>query len=46
MHTKEFKLLERQHPGIKLLDAWIKQGGWISAVKKSKKLRSKAKLIN
>jgi hypothetical protein len=34
IHTKEFKNLERRHPGIPLLDQWINEGGWSSAVRK------------
>ncbi len=28
VHGREFKLLERRHPGIPLLNKWIKSGGW------------------
>ena len=31
-HGKEFKALERRHPGTKALDKWIESGGWLSAV--------------
>jgi hypothetical protein len=35
-HGPEFKALERQHPGIGAMDAWIKGGGWRSAVLSSR----------
>ena len=35
-HGPEFKALERQHPGICAMDAWIKGGGWRSAVLSSR----------
>ena len=44
IHSKSFKELENQHPGIKLLDIWIKQGGWVNAVKKSNRLIKKKSL--
>jgi len=31
-HGKQFKILEKQHPGIPALDCWIKAGGWRYAV--------------
>jgi hypothetical protein len=39
IHTPEFKDLERQHPQIALLDAWIRSGGWTKAVRKEKRTR-------
>ncbi len=33
IHGKAFHELESRHPGIKLLDIWIKNGGWSSAVR-------------
>lgn len=38
IHTREFKHLESQHPEIKLLDQWIKAGGWHLAARKAKML--------
>ncbi len=40
-HGREFKALERRHPGIPELDAWIRAGHWMSAVRthKSRKTR-------
>ncbi len=37
IHGREFKELERRHPGIKALDAWIRAGGWRVAVRKSRR---------
>jgi hypothetical protein len=31
-HGKQFKMLEKQHPGIPELERWIKAGGWRYAV--------------
>jgi len=31
-HGKQFKILEKQHPGIPELERWIKAGGWRYAV--------------
>jgi hypothetical protein len=31
-HGKQFKILERRHPEIPVLDDWIKSGGWRYAV--------------
>lgn len=39
IHTPEFKNLERQHPQIPLLDAWIRSGGWTKAVRREKRTR-------
>ena len=33
MHGKDFKAIEKLHPEIKLLDIWIKSGGWDKAVR-------------
>ncbi len=32
-HGRSFKNLERQHPAMAQLDAWIKSGGWARAVR-------------
>jgi len=37
MHGRDFKKLEVRHPGIKLLDEWIKEGGWDKAVRRVRK---------
>lgn len=37
IHGREFKELERRHPGIQALDAWIRVGGWRTAVRKSRR---------
>ena len=42
MHGKEFKALERRHPGIKALNAWIKEGGWTKAVERTEALKKAA----
>lgn len=39
MHGRDFKALEKRHPEIKLLDTWIKAGGWSMAAKKDLFLR-------
>jgi hypothetical protein len=31
-HGREFRTLEQRHPGIRILDAWIRRGGWDGAV--------------
>jgi hypothetical protein len=33
IHGREFYEIERRHPGIVLLDNWIKSGGWQTAVR-------------
>lgn len=45
IHSKSFKSIETLHPGIKELDKWIKQGGWINAVRKSTRKINKEKLL-
>jgi hypothetical protein len=35
-HGREFRILERQHPGIPFLDGWIKTGGWLTAVRRAR----------
>lgn len=40
MHGREFKALERMHPRIMELDAWLKAGGWSRAVKKWRKMKN------
>ena len=37
IHGREFKALEHRHPGIQALDAWIRVGGWRTAVRKSRR---------
>ena len=32
-HGKEFKNLERRHPGISDLNRWIRSGGWLRAIR-------------
>lgn len=44
IHSKSFKDLESLHPDIKSLDLWIKQGGWIKAVRKSTRMLNKERL--
>lgn len=39
IHGREFKMLERRHPGIKPFDAWIKAGGWRQAVRREGQAR-------
>lgn len=39
-HGPEFRALERQHPEIAALDAWIKCGGWLRAVRSDRSRRS------
>jgi predicted SprT family Zn-dependent metalloprotease len=36
IHTREFKQLEKKHPGIIELDRWIKRGGWQRAVREDR----------
>ena len=33
-HGHEFKALEKRHPGIAVLDTWIRSGGWARAVRR------------
>lgn len=33
-HGKEFKALEQRHPEIRLLNIWIREGGWRQAVRR------------
>jgi hypothetical protein len=40
VHTREFKILERRHPMIPMLDQWIKNGGWSKAVRRDARLKS------
>lgn len=35
-HGREFRALERRHPGIAALDRWIKSGGWSQAVRSAR----------
>lgn len=37
MHGRDFKALERRHPGIAELDRWIASGGWHAAVRKARR---------
>lgn len=39
-HGAEFKKLERRHPGIKRFDAWVKSGGWETAVRSDRAKRA------
>ena len=41
IHNREFKLLERRHPGIKALDAWIRSGGWRTTEQRHNRARRK-----
>lgn len=45
-HGKEFKELERQHPEIKALEEWIKNGGWRYAVARHRAIASYKKRRN
>lgn len=45
IHSQSFKSIEKLHPGIIDLDKWIKDGGWINAVRKSTRMINKNKLI-
>ena len=38
-HGSKFKQLERLHPGTKLLDQWIKAGGWLRAIRRDRARR-------
>lgn len=33
VHGRDFKSLERRHPGIPALDSWVKSGGWHAEVR-------------
>jgi hypothetical protein len=35
-HGPEFRSLERRHPAIPALDAWIKSGGWLQAIRRER----------
>jgi hypothetical protein len=37
LHGREFKELEKRHPKIPALDAWIEEGGWSKLVRKAKR---------
>ena len=39
-HGPRFKALEKRHPGIRTLDAWIKGGGWSYAVRRARALEA------
>lgn len=41
-HGAEFRALERRHPKISALDAWIKSGGWSQAVRRDRGRRAAA----
>ncbi len=41
-HGPRFRNLERMHPGITALNAWIKQGGWARAVRSDRARQSAA----
>lgn len=38
-HGSKFKQLERLHPRTKLLDQWIKTGGWLTAIRRDRARR-------
>jgi len=42
-HGAEFKAIERRFPGIAALDAWIKGGGWMRAVRSDRAKRASAR---
>ena len=42
MHGREFKRLERRHPCTRLLDCWIRSGGWADAVQTYARERASA----
>ncbi len=46
IHGREFKQLERLHPGVRALDRWIKSGGWRDASKRMNRIRGAAKRSN
>jgi hypothetical protein len=35
-HGREFKRLEQQHPQTKALQRWIKEGGWLHAIRSAR----------
>ena len=35
-HGPQFRALERRHPGIQEFDRWIREGGWLSAVRSAR----------
>lgn len=41
-HGKEFKALEKRHPMIRPFDAWVKDGGWSSAIRSDRAKRAHA----
>lgn len=40
MHGRDFKALERKHPKIPLLNAWIRDGFWDKAVRRYRRQKS------
>ena len=46
IHGREFKLLEKRHPGVRALDLWIRNGGWREASKRMNRIRGAAKRSN
>lgn len=38
IHGRDFRELERRHPGIPELDRWIKLGSWHTATRKSRRI--------
>lgn len=45
IHGRDFKLLEKRHPGIKALDAFIVSGGWKKAVVLQERQKRKQKSV-
>lgn len=39
-HGKEFRALERRHPRTNALNAWMKSGGWATAVRSDRSKRA------
>ena len=44
-HGPRFRALEQRHPGISELDAWIRAGGWAYAVRRSRGIESRRKVV-
>lgn len=45
-HGPEFRALEKRHPEIEALDAWIKAGGWARAVRSHRAKEAHARRSN
>lgn len=39
-HGPEFKALEKRHPEMKSFDAWVKNGGWATAIRSDRAKRA------